>query len=82
MVGVEPSAILGFRDEFPRLVIPELREAAVALGKHALTLEEFLAQEMDKGLITADHFTQVPRNVLLHGHCHQALSSITRLSSF
>ena len=78
LVGVEPSAILGFRDEFPRLVIPELRDTAVELGKHALTLEEFLFREMEKGLITPDHFTEAPRKVLLHGHCHQkALSSLT-----
>ena len=77
LVGVEPSAILGFRDEFPRLVIPELRDTAKELGKHALTMEEFLAREMEKGLITPDHFTDAPRQVLLHGHCHQkALSSI------
>ena len=77
LVGVEPSAILGFRDEFPRLVIPELRDTAKELGRHALTMEEFLAREMEKGLITPDNFTDAPRQVLLHGHCHQkALSSI------
>ncbi|GAB4430089.1 MAG: FAD-binding and (Fe-S)-binding domain-containing protein [Bacteroidia bacterium] len=77
LVGVEPSAILGFRDEYPRIVIPELRAAARALGQHALTIDEFLAREIQAGRIVADDFTQEHRHILLHGHCHQkALSSV------
>lgn len=77
MVGVEPSAILGFRDEFPRLVTPALREAAKALGNHALYFDEFIAREVKAGRITKKAFSDQPRNVKLHGHCHQkALSSV------
>ncbi|HRI58914.1 MAG TPA: FAD-linked oxidase C-terminal domain-containing protein [Saprospiraceae bacterium] len=71
LVGVEPSAILSFRDEYPRLVPTEQREAAKALGQNALLIEEFLAREMEKGNITQDAFTKSTRKVLLHGHCHQ-----------
>ncbi len=71
LVGIEPSAILGFRDEYPRLVAEEDREAARELGKHALLLEEFLAGEAAKGNIAPESFTQAPERVMLHGHCHQ-----------
>ena len=77
LLGIEPSAILGFRDEYPKLVEPAEREAAKALGQNALLIEEFLAAEIQKGSITPDAFTDAPRRVLLHGHCHQkALSSV------
>lgn len=77
LVGVEPSAILSFRDEYPRLVAPEQREAAQRLAKNALMLEEFLAREAEAGRVSAERFTKTPRRILLHGHCHQkALASV------
>ena len=51
MVGIEPSAILGFRDEVPDLVPERLVEAANALAKHALLIDEFIAREADSGRI-------------------------------
>jgi Fe-S oxidoreductase len=77
LVGLEPSAILGFRDEYPDLVGREMSEDARKLAVHALTLEEFLAREMDKGLIPADRFTRVKRHIKLHGHCQQKAISTT-----
>lgn len=71
LLGIEPSAILGFRDEYPKLVEPADREAAITLGQHALLIEEFLASEIQKGRISAEAFTEAPARVLLHGHCHQ-----------
>ncbi len=77
MVGVEPSAILGFRDEFPRIVPAELKDDAQALASCTFMVEEFLAMEMEKGKISREAFTDKPARVLLHGHCHQkALSSV------
>ncbi len=77
LVGVEPSAVLGFRDEFPRLLRGEPAEAARAIAPFALTFEEFIAREVRKGNITAEQFTTDTRRILLHGHCHQkALSGI------
>ncbi len=77
LVGVEPSAILGFRDEYPRLVPPEMQAAAKELGRHALMIEEFLCREIEQGKIDRSRFTSEPRKVLLHGHCHQkSLSSV------
>ena len=78
LIGLEPSAILGFRDEFPDLVPPALAGAAGRLAKHALLFEEFIAREADRGRIRHEAFTTAPRSIMLHGHCHQkALSSLS-----
>jgi FAD/FMN-containing dehydrogenase/Fe-S oxidoreductase len=77
LLGTEPSAILGFRDEFPKLVSPSLREKAIALAKNTFLLEEFLFQEIRKGALSQTDFPQGAGEILLHGHCHQkALSSL------
>ena len=78
LVGLEPSAILGFRDEYPDLVPEKLIGAARELAKHALLFEEFIAREADRGKIKRESFTTAPRAIKLHGHCHQkSLSSLT-----
>lgn len=77
LVGVEPSAILSFRDEYPRMVPEAQRGAAKKLGANALLIEEFLFREAQKGNITPEMFTKDKRHILLHGHCHQkALASV------
>uniref|UniRef100_UPI0035947018 FAD-linked oxidase C-terminal domain-containing protein n=1 Tax=Persicitalea sp. TaxID=3100273 RepID=UPI0035947018 len=78
LVGIEPSAILTFRDEYPDLVAPELREAAQKLAKNALLFEEFIAREMEKKNIASSQFSTEEKLIKLHGHCHQkALSSLS-----
>lgn len=77
LIGLEPSAIFSFKDEYPRLVIPEFQESAKLLSKHVMMLDDFFAREIEKGNISTDDFTDVPKEVLLHGHCHQkALGSV------
>ncbi|MFM9025642.1 MAG: FAD-binding and (Fe-S)-binding domain-containing protein [Planctomycetaceae bacterium] len=77
LVGIEPSAILSFRDEYPDLVPEPLAAAAQALAANTLLVDEFLAREAARGRITADAFTDAPARILLHGHCHQkALASL------
>jgi FAD/FMN-containing dehydrogenase/Fe-S oxidoreductase len=77
LLGVEPSAILGFRDEFPRLVEEKDRERARNLGSNSMMVEEFLVREMARGRIGASDFVDRPLQIKLHGHCHQkALSSV------
>lgn len=71
LVGIEPSAILGFRDEFPDLLRGDLRLKAKALAPNCLLLEEFLAAEIKAGRISANAFDDSPRAIHLHGHCHQ-----------
>jgi FAD/FMN-containing dehydrogenase/Fe-S oxidoreductase len=78
IVGIEPSAILGFRDEVPDLVPERLVEAANAVAKQALLIDEFIAREADRGRIRHEAFTKESRNIKLHGHCHQkSLASLT-----
>ncbi|MCU0415611.1 MAG: FAD-binding protein [Cytophagaceae bacterium] len=78
LIGIEPSAILSFRDEYPKLVGDELKPAAEQLAKDCLLIDEFISREIDKGNITTEHFTRAHKKVKLHGHCHQkALSSIS-----
>ncbi|QKZ11858.1 FAD-binding and (Fe-S)-binding domain-containing protein [Spirosoma sp. KUDC1026] len=77
LVGMEPSAILTFRDEYPDLVDESLVEAARRIAVNALTFEEFVAREMDASRISADDFTDETRLIKLHGHCQQkAVSSL------
>jgi Fe-S oxidoreductase len=77
LLGLEPSAILTFRDEYPRLVDSERREAARQLAQNCLLLEEFIYREVQAGNIRQEQFTLATRKIKLHGHCHQkALSSV------
>lgn len=77
LVGIEPSAILGFRDEYPDLVGEELRETAKELAKHVYMVDEFISMEVDLGHITSEHFRGADKHIKLHGHCQQkALSSV------
>ena len=77
MVGIEPSAILGFRDEFPALVEPTLRSDANRIARHVYLFEEWFMREVDAGRISKDAFTTNPKTIRIHGHCHQkALSSM------
>jgi Fe-S oxidoreductase len=71
LIGIEPSAILGFRDEVPDLVPAHLISAAKTLAKHALLVDEFIAREADRGRISREAFTNQSRAIKLHGHCHQ-----------
>ncbi len=77
LVGIEPSAILSFRDEYPDLVLEALAARAKALAGSTFLIDEFLARATADGTIGADSFHDEPRAVLVHGHCHQkALSSV------
>jgi len=71
LIGIEPSAILAFRDEYPELVDAALQEKARKLAKNALMLEEFLVKEMEKGNIRKEQFCADAKVVKLHGHCQQ-----------
>jgi Fe-S oxidoreductase len=86
LIGIEPSAILSFRDEYIDLAAEELFESAKALSKNVFTIEEFIAGEIDKGKIAAAVFTKEKKEIKLHGHCHQkalsSLSSTVKILSF
>ena len=77
LIGIEPSAILSFRDEYLSLVPGHLKRSAREIGEVTYTIEEFLAMELEAGNIGPQHFTEEKKLIRLHGHCHQkALSSL------
>lgn len=71
LVGIEPSCILSFRDEYPDLVPDSLKDDARRLAVNCLLFDEFIMREVDKGNITPQQFKTEPMEVWLHGHCHQ-----------
>ena len=71
LIGIEPSAILTFRDEYPELVSQELAEKALEIAKNALMIDEFIAREIEGKQIKSDLFTTEKRLIKLHGHCQQ-----------
>jgi FAD/FMN-containing dehydrogenase/Fe-S oxidoreductase len=76
LVGIEPSAVLTFRDEYINLAKDHLKAEAIKIKNNTFTIEEFLANEMSKGRISKESFTTEKREIKFHGHCYQkALSS-------
>jgi Fe-S oxidoreductase len=68
IVGLEPSCLLTFRDEYPAL---GLRGAARALAGQALLFEEYLWREHEAGRLRLPLGQASETKALLHGHCHQ-----------
>lgn len=71
LLGIEPSAIITFRDEYIDLVDESLKKEAKELGRNALMIDEFLVRELRNGNITSSQFTTEERKIKLHGHCYQ-----------
>ncbi|MBL7740977.1 MAG: FAD-binding protein [Chitinophagaceae bacterium] len=77
LIGIEPSAILTFRDEYIDLADDDKLETAKVLSKNVFMIDEFIASEIEKGNITTAQFTKEKRSIQLHGHCQQkSLSSV------
>jgi len=77
LIGIEPSAILTFRDEYIDLADDQNFAAAKALSKNVFIIDEFIAREIETGNIKKSSFTVEKRHIKLHGHCQQkALSSV------
>ncbi len=75
LIGIEPSAILTFRDEYIRLA--DDKASAEKLAKNVLTIEEFFKKEITSGKIHSDQFSDIEKSIKIHGHCHQkSLSSV------
>jgi len=71
IVGLEPSGILGFRDEFLRLFRDERHSKAKKLASRVKTFEEFVADEINRGRVKKECFNHREVNIELHLHCHQ-----------
>jgi len=81
LIGIEPSAILTFRDEYIDLADDDMLDKAKSLSKHVFTIEEFLASEIAKGNLDKNLFTKEKKKILLHGHCQQKSLSSTSYTS-
>ncbi len=85
LIGIEPSAILTFRDEYPDLASDQNVEAAENLAHNSFYIDEFIAKEIQAGNITKEVFTTNAKTIVLHGHCQQKAvgslaDSVTALS--
>ncbi|MCS3556170.1 MULTISPECIES: FAD-binding and (Fe-S)-binding domain-containing protein [unclassified Sphingobacterium] len=80
LIGIEPSAILTFRDEYPDLVDDHLLQDAKKLSRHVFMIDEFLAAEMQKGRIEKSKFKKDKKHIKLHGHCQQKAWSALKCS--
>ncbi len=78
LLGIEPSAILGFRDEYLRLATDGL--VAQQISKNTWLLEEFLSSEILKGNLSASFFTEEEREIKIHVHCHQKALSNSKVT--
>ncbi|MDW5288649.1 FAD-binding and (Fe-S)-binding domain-containing protein [Formosa sp. PL04] len=79
LVGVEPSAIFTFKDEY--IMLAEDKEAAKRIAKHTFLIEDFLFSELEKGNITSEQFHTEEKIIKIHSHCHQKAMS-NQLSTF
>jgi FAD/FMN-containing dehydrogenase/Fe-S oxidoreductase len=78
LLGIEPSAILGFRDEYPDLAGSDMKETAQKLAVNTFLIDEFLACEYKFGRISKESFSDKETNILLHAHCQQKAISSSR----
>ena len=69
LIGIEPSAILGFRDDYLRLADDKI--SAKNISKNTFTFEEFIKNEFEKGNIKDSSFSDVSKEIKIHVHCHQ-----------
>ena len=68
VIGLEPSCLLGLRDEFLSM-LPGADSAALAM--QAMLFEEFIAREAAAGRLKLELKSLPQKKALLHGHCHQ-----------
>lgn len=69
LIGIEPSAILSFKDEYLRLA--DDIDSAKNIAKYTFTFEEFIAKEIGRNTINSNQFTDQEKALKIHGHCHQ-----------
>lgn len=68
IVGLEPSCLLGLRDEIPALL---QSEDAACVAENSKMLEEFIVEAHAKDEFSPRFSQSKARKVLIHGHCHQ-----------
>ncbi len=75
LLGIEPSAIYTFKDEYPKLC--DNTEKAKNLAKNCFLIDTFISDEINKGNIKSESFHNETKKIKIHGHCYQkALGSV------
>lgn len=78
LIGIEPSAILGFRDEYIRLA--KDKHSAKKIANNTFTFEEFITDEFNNRHITSEQFSKSSKELKIHIHCHQkSLSNSSKI---
>lgn len=80
LIGIEPSAIITFRDEAPDLATQGNKPKAKLLASQCYLLEEFLWKEVENGNIQKEQFTSASKKIKLHGHCYQKAHNLVAYS--
>lgn len=78
LIGIEPSAILSFRDDYLRLA--DNKRAVEKLSQNTYLIEEFIANEIKLGNINADQFSKEEKQIKIHAHCHQKALSQSKFT--
>ena len=81
LIGVEPSAILTFRDEYLDLVDESYLKDAEELASNTFLIEEFLALEIHNQNISQEQFTAERKLIKFHAHCQQKAWNLSESSS-
>ena len=68
LVGLEPSCILSFRDDYVDLLGGDAR--AKAVSKNTMLIEEFVIYAQQEEGVSLE-FKNSPGKLLFHAHCHQ-----------
>ncbi len=82
LIGIEPSAIIMFKDEYLRLIKDEnLLKSAKKVAHNTYLFEEFILKEFEAGRINTDDFTDEKKDITLHVHCQQKALSDPKISA-
>ncbi|MEE2970851.1 MAG: FAD-binding and (Fe-S)-binding domain-containing protein [Pseudomonadota bacterium] len=74
VIGLEPSCLLTFRDEYKAL---DLGADADLLAETAVLFQEFLVAERGAGRLALDLGPISWKKALVHGHCHEKAFAVT-----
>lgn len=71
LIGIEPSVILGFKDDYHRLINDENKELLSKISAKTLLIDAFLAGYLKQNPELKAKFSTEKKEILFHGHCHQ-----------
>jgi FAD/FMN-containing dehydrogenase/Fe-S oxidoreductase len=76
IVGIEPSCITSFMDEYPDLATD--KAGAQQVAKNCYYFEDFLIDLHQQGNLDIQYGESCEKHILLHGHCYEKTSSSSK----